>query len=159
MRTARSSGSSLFCAEAPIAPSTYYEHKRRVREPQRCSARSRRDAELRPLIRRVWESNFGVLFGARKVWRQLHREGIKVARCTVDTADASRRVWWAWSGAKPSGLRSPDEDAARPADRVDRDFEAEGPDRLWVADVERHEAFSNRAVVGGHRLVSVAAGA
>ena len=76
-------GVEPICAELPIAPSTYYEHKRREREPERCSARSRRDAELRPLVRRVWESNFGV-YGARKVWRQLHREGIGVARCTVE---------------------------------------------------------------------------
>ena len=53
----------------------------------------------------------------------------------------------------------PDEDAARPADLVDRSFEADGPDRPWLADIERHEAFSNRAVVGGHRFVFVAAGA
>ena len=76
-------GVEPICAELPIAPSTYWEHKRREREPDRCSARSRRDAELRPLVRRVWESNFGV-YGARKVWRQLHREGIGVARCTVE---------------------------------------------------------------------------
>ena len=67
-------GVEPICAELPIAPSVYYEHKRREREPERCSARSRRDGELRPQIRRVWESNFGV-YGARKVWRQLHREG------------------------------------------------------------------------------------
>ena len=52
----------------------------------------------------------------------------------------------------------PDEDAARPADLVDRSFEADRPDRLWLADIERHEAFSNRAVVKGHRFVLVAAG-
>ncbi len=52
----------------------------------------------------------------------------------------------------------PDEDANRPADLVDRDFEAEGPNRLWLADIERHEAFSDRAVVKGHRFVLVAAG-
>ncbi len=52
-------GVEPICAELPITPSTYYEHKRRVREPQRCSARSRRDSELRIRIRRVWESNFG----------------------------------------------------------------------------------------------------
>ena len=52
----------------------------------------------------------------------------------------------------------PDEDAARPADLVDRSFGADRPDRLWLADLERHEAFSNRAVVGGHRFVLVAAG-
>ena len=76
-------GVEPICAELPIAPSTYWEHKRREREPERRSARCRRDTELRPQIRRVWESNFGV-YGARKVWRQLHREGIGVARCTVE---------------------------------------------------------------------------
>ena len=106
MRTERDTGS---CAELPIAPSVYYEHKRREREPERCSARSRRDAELRPLVRRVWESNFGV-YGARKVWRQLHREGVGVARCTVERprqfeADRPDRLWLSdityvrtWSG-------------------------------------------------------------
>ena len=83
MRTARSAGSSLFCAELPIAPSVYYLHKRREREPERRSARCRRDAELRSHIRRVWESNFGV-YGARKVWRLLQREGVGVARCGVE---------------------------------------------------------------------------
>ena len=78
--------SNLFCAELPIAPSTYYEHKRREREPERRSARSRRDAELRPGIRRVWEENYGV-YGARKVWRQLNREGVGVARWSVLCAE------------------------------------------------------------------------
>ena len=76
-------GVEPICAEVPIAPSTYYEHKRREREPERRSARSRRDAVLRSQVRRVWESNFGV-YGARKVWRQLQREGVVVARCTVE---------------------------------------------------------------------------
>ena len=63
-------GVEPICEQLPIAPSTYYEQKRRQRDPGRCSDRSRRDAELRPLIRRVWEDNYGV-YGARKVWRQL----------------------------------------------------------------------------------------
>ena len=88
-------GVEPICTELPIAPSTYYEHKRREREPERCSARSRRDSELRPQIRRVWESNFGV-YGARKVWRQLHREGVGVARCTVERLmrlEGLTRIW------------------------------------------------------------------
>ena len=76
-------GVEPICAELPIAPSTYYEHKRCEREPARRSARSHRDGELRPEIRRVWEENYGV-YGARKVWRQMHREGVGVARCTVE---------------------------------------------------------------------------
>ncbi len=149
-------GVEPICAELPIAPSTYYEHKRREREPERCSARSRRDSELRSQIRRVWESNFGV-YGARKVWRQLQREGVVVARCTVERLMRLEGLKGVVRGEKKR-TTIPDEDAARPADLVDRSFEADRPDRLWLADLERHEAFSNRAVVGGHRLVLVAAG-
>ncbi len=69
--------------ELPIAPSTDYEHKRREREPERMPARWKRDNELRVQIRGVWESNFGV-YGARKVWRRLQRDGIEVTRCTVE---------------------------------------------------------------------------
>ena len=91
MNTEMSMGSKLFCAELPIAPSTYWEHKRRVREPSRRSARSHRDAVLRPEIRRVWEENYGV-YGARKVWRQLGREGVGVARCTVERLMRQERL-------------------------------------------------------------------
>ena len=66
----------------PIAPSTYYEHAARRRDPARLPARARRDALLRAEIRRVWEGNFRV-YGVRKVWRQLRREGIAMARCTT----------------------------------------------------------------------------
>ncbi len=149
-------GVEPICAELPIAPSTYYEHKRREREPERCSARSRRDAELRSQIRRVWESNFGV-YGARKVWRQLHREGVVVARCTVERLMRLEGLKGVVRG-ETKRTTIPDEDAARPADLVDRSFEADRPDRLWLADLERHEAFSDRAVVKGHRFVLVAAG-
>ena len=149
-------GVEPICAELPIAPSTYYEHKRREREPERCSARSRRDAELRSQIRRVWESNFGV-YGARKVWRQLHREGVEVARCTVERLMRLEGLKGVVRGEKKR-TTIPSEDAARPADLVDGSFEADRPDRLWLADLERHEAFSARAVVKGHRFVLVAAG-
>jgi transposase InsO family protein len=66
----------------PIAPSTYRAHARRVADPSRLSDRAKRDAELRPKIQRVWDENFTV-YGVRKVWRQLNREGVDVARCTV----------------------------------------------------------------------------
>ena len=126
-------GVEPICAELPIAPSTYWEHKRREREPERCSARSRRDAELRPLVRRVWESNFGV-YGARKVWRQLHREGIGVARCTVERLMRLECLKGVVRG-ETKRTTIPDEDAARPADLVDRSFEADRPDRLWLSDI------------------------
>jgi len=70
------------CQELPIAPSTYYEAKARERDPARLPARARRDQALTPEIQRVWHENFDV-YGARKTWRQLNREGIRVARCTV----------------------------------------------------------------------------
>ena len=97
------------------------------------------------------------MYGARKVWRQLQREGIGVARCTVERLMRLEGLKGVIRGEKRR-TTIPDDSAARPADLVDRHFEAEGPDRLWLADIERHEAFSNRAVVGGHRFVLVAAG-
>ena len=126
-------GVEPICAELPIAPSVYYEHKRREREPERCSARSRRDAALRTRIRHVWESNFGV-YGVRKVWRQLQREGVGVARCTVERLMRQEGLKGVVRGEKRR-TTIPDDSAARPADLVDRSFEADGPDRLWVADI------------------------
>ena len=126
-------GVEPICAELPIAPSTYWEHKRREREPERCSARSRRDSELRTQIRRVWESNFGV-YGARKVWCQLQREGVAVARCTVERLMRLEGLKGVVRG-ETKRTTIPDEDAARPADLVDRSFEADRPDRLWLSDI------------------------
>ena len=126
-------GVEPICAELPIAPSVYYEHKRREREPERCSARSRRDAALCTEIRRVWESNFGV-YGARKVWRQLQREGVGVARCTVERLMRQEGLKGVVRGEKRRTTIA-DDSAARPADLVDRIFEADGPNRLWLADI------------------------
>jgi putative transposase len=75
-------GVEPICRALPIAPSTYREHVARRADPTKAPPRVRRDAELRPEIRRVWEENFQV-YGVRKVWRQLGREGIELARCTV----------------------------------------------------------------------------
>ena len=79
-----------------------------------------------------------------------------MARCTVERLIRQEGLKGVVRGEKRR-TTIPDEDAARPADLVDRSFEADGLDRLWVADGERHQAFSNRAVVGGHRFVLVAA--
>ncbi len=76
-------GVEPICAVLPIAPSTYYLHKAREADPSEGAVRAQRDEELMPEIHRVWEANFKV-YGAKKVWRQLHREGIAVARCTVE---------------------------------------------------------------------------
>ena len=76
-------GVESICKHLPIAPSTYYEHKARQSDPTRQPLRVQRDAELRVVIRRVWQENFRA-YGARKVWKQLCRERIAVARCTVE---------------------------------------------------------------------------
>lgn len=76
-------GVEPICKQLPIAPSTYYEHVARRTRPERLPPRAKRDAELRPEIRRVWDENFQV-YGADKVWRELRRKGTEVARCTVE---------------------------------------------------------------------------
>lgn len=76
-------GVEPICRILPIAPSTYYEHKARDAKPDRAPPRIQRDRWLSAEIQRVWEENFGV-YGIRKVWRQLHREAIPTARCTVE---------------------------------------------------------------------------
>ena len=126
-------GVEPICAELPIAPSTYYEHKRCEREPARRSARSHRDVELRPEIRRVWEENYSV-YGARKVWRQLGREGVGVARCTVERLMRQEGLKGVVRGKKQR-TTIPAENADRPVDLVDRRFEADRPNRLWLADI------------------------
>jgi len=98
-------GVEPICAQAPIAPSTYYEHKAREAQPEREPPRLRRDAEISGEIRRVYDDNFQV-YGARKVWRRLGRDGIGVARCTVErlmrslALDALEQALWSRSGAK-----------------------------------------------------------
>jgi putative transposase len=113
----------------PIAPSTYYDARLRVREP---AARVFRDEELRDHIERVHAANYGV-YGARKVWLALNREGIAVARCTVERLMGELGLAGARRG-KQVRTTVPDPAAARPADLVDRHFTAPAPDVLWVAD-------------------------
>ena len=76
-------GVEPICATLPIAPSTYYQHKLRESDPERAPQRVRRDAQLRGEIQQVWQQNMSV-YGARKVWRELKRLGVRVARCTVE---------------------------------------------------------------------------
>jgi putative transposase len=121
-------GVEPICQLLPIAPSTYYAAKRRPP-----SARALRDEELKLEIRRVHEDNFGV-YGARKVWRQLGREGIAVARCTVERLMGELGLEGVRRG-KPHRTTTPDPAAPRPADLVDRDFSAQRPNQLWVADL------------------------
>jgi len=145
-------GVEPICEVLPIAPSTY--HAAKSRPP---SARKIRDEELKVEIIRVHAANFGV-YGARKVWHQLHREGIAVAKCTVERLMREMGLQGVRRG-RFKRTTTPDTTAPRPADLVNRDFSATRPNQLWVADIERHEAFLNRAVVKGHRHVLVAASA
>jgi len=126
-------GVEPICAVLPIAPSTYYEHLSRQQDPQRRSARAKRDDELRLQIQRVWDENKQV-YGAKKVWRQLHREGIKVARCTVERLMKQMALLGVVRGKKVRTTQ-PDKSAACPDDLVQRDFNATAPNQLWVADL------------------------
>jgi putative transposase len=121
-------GVEPICKVLPIAPSTYYQH----RQP-RLSARAVRDAKLKAEIRRVHAEHFGV-YGARKVWRQLHREGIGVARCTVERLMRQLGLEGVRRG-KTRRTTTPDQTTAGPADLVERDFSATRPNQLWVADL------------------------
>jgi putative transposase len=125
-------GVEPICRLLPIAPSTYYEHVDRRRDPAKLSARAKRDAELRDEIQRVWEENFRV-YGVRKVWRQLRRKGIEVARCTVARLMRAMGLRGVVRG-KAVRTTVSDKAAPCPLDRVNRDFKAPRPNVLWVAD-------------------------
>ena len=126
-------GVESICRQLPIAPSTYYEIKARQADPSRLPPRAKRDAELEPEIQRVYDENFRV-YGAEKVWRQLKRENWEVARCTVERLMARLGLSGAVRGGKKYRTTIPDTAAARPADLVNRQFQAERPNQLWVAD-------------------------
>lgn len=126
-------GVAPICAVLPIAPSTYFLHQRRQGDPSRRSARAQRDDRLRPAIQRIWDANYQV-YGPRKVWRQLRREGQRVARCTVQRlmramglAGAVRGRAWVITTQASAG-------APGPADLVARQFTATRPNQLWVSD-------------------------
>ena len=121
-------GVEPICQLLPIAPSTYYDAKHRLP-----SARALHDEELKVEIGRVHAEHFGV-YGARKVWRQLHREGIAVARCTVERLLGELHLEGVRRG-KARRTTTPDVTAPRPADLVERDFSATRPNQLWVADL------------------------
>ena len=126
-------GVEPICRVLPIAPSTYYAHKERERDPAKRSARARRDQQLRERIRRVWFENFGV-YGVRKMWRTLLRLGDPVARCTVERLMRQMGLQGAVRGRK-FRTTVPDAAAHRPQDLVQRQFRADEPNRLWVADL------------------------
>jgi len=124
-------GVEPICRVLPIAPATYYEERRRRREPDRRPARQKREELLAREIRRVWEENFGV-YGARKLWRQLEREGIGVARCTVERLMRQMGLKGAVRGCKYKVTTVAGEAEKRPADLVERRFQACRPNQLWT---------------------------
>jgi putative transposase len=126
-------GVEPICALLPIAPSTYYDQKARAADPRRLPARVQRDARLRPEIQRVWQANRRV-YGAKKVWKQLNRETIPVARCTVARLMRDLGLRGVVRGRR-SKTTTPDALAERPRDLVGRDFRATRPNQLWVADL------------------------
>jgi putative transposase len=127
-------GVEPICEQLPIAPSTYHEQKARAVDPSRRPLRAVRDASLREEVERVWKENFGV-YGARKVWRQLLREGVEVARCTVARLMRQMGLEGARRGRRFKKTTVVDEASFRPADLVKRNFTADGPNQLWVADL------------------------
>lgn len=125
-------GVEPICKVLPIAPSTYYEHDARRREPERLPSRARRDMELSGEIQRVFDENFQV-YGVRKVWRQMLREGHDVARCTVARLMRKMGLEGVIRG-KRVRTTVPDKAAPCPLDHVNRQFRVERPNVLWVSD-------------------------
>jgi putative transposase len=125
-------GVEPICKVLPIAPSTYHAHVAKRANPEKLSARARRDMALKPQIARVFVENFEV-YGVRKVWRQLQRESFDVARCTVERLMRGMGLQGVIRG-KPVRTTISDKAAPCPLDHVNRQFHAPRPNALWVSD-------------------------
>jgi putative transposase len=125
-------GVEPICKVLQIAPSTYHEHAARKADPERRSRRAKTDEGLMQRIERVWTENFEV-YGVRKVWQQLRREGVEVARCTVQRLMKRLGLKGVIRG-KAVRTTVSDPKAPCPLDHVKRHFHAERPNALWVAD-------------------------
>ncbi len=125
-------GVEPICKLLRVAPSAYWRHAARQRDPSLRSARAQRDEFLIPHIERIWHANFQV-YGADKVWRQLQREGIQVARCTVERLMRRLSLRGVMRG-KVVRTTMGDTKAPCPLDRVNRQFKADRPNQLWVSD-------------------------
>ena len=125
-------GVEPICRVLQMAPSCYWRHAAQQRQPELRSQRALRDETLAADIQRVWHANWQV-YGADKVWLQMNREGIRVARSTVERLMKRLGMQGARRG---KGVRTttPDASASRPLDRVNRVFKAERPNELWVSD-------------------------
>ena len=125
-------GVEPICKVLPIAPSTYYDRASKRADPGKLSARAQRDMALKPQITRVFVDNFEV-YGVRKVWRQLAREGVPVARCTVERLMADLGLQGVIRG-QPIRTTVQDKAAPCPLDHVNRQFHAPAPNMLWLSD-------------------------
>ena len=125
-------GVEPICRVLPIAPSTYYDHLVKRRDPTKLSARAKRDTALKVEVQRIFEENFSV-YGVRKIWRQLQREGFDAARCTVARLMKEMGLQGAIRG-KPVRTTLSNGAAPCPLDRVNRQFQAPRPNVLWVSD-------------------------
>jgi putative transposase len=125
-------GVEPICKVLPIAPSTYHENVAKRRDPEKQSERQKQDASLKPEIARIFNANYQV-YGARKVWKQMKRERLNVARCTVERLMKEMGLYGAIRG-KPRRTTFPDKAAACPRDHVNRQFQPAAPNRLWVSD-------------------------
>jgi len=155
-------GVEPICRALQFAPSTYYATKARLP-----SARQVTDETLKPEILRVHESNCDGVYGAKKIWKQLHREGIDVANCTVRRLMKDQGLSGARRGRQFKITTISDENQHRPSDLVDRQFVAPAPNRLWVADltyVKTHTGWTyvafiidvfSRAIVGWQASTSL----
>ena len=126
-------GVEPICSDLPIAPSTYYSNKACETRPEKRSARRRNDEEVKPHIQRVWDTS-RQRYGARKVWHEFKREGRRVARCTVERLMSQMGLTGVVRGRKSIRTTFADPAIPNPEDLVQRDFCAEGPNQLWVAD-------------------------
>jgi putative transposase len=125
-------GVEPICKVLPIAPSTYHAHVAKRHDPAKLSARAKQDAALKIEVRRVFDENFRV-YGVRKVWRQLKREGFDVARCTVSRLMRGMGLQGAIRGKSVKTTIS-DKAAPCPLDHVNRQFKAPRPNVLWLSD-------------------------
>lgn len=125
-------GVEPICRVLPIAPSTYHEHVSRQRDPEKMLERAKGDEALKIELKRVFDSNFGV-YGARKVWWQLLREGFQIARCAVERLMRQMGLKGAIRG-RPVRTTTSDQEAPCPLDHVKRQFHSPAPNRLWLSD-------------------------
>ena len=125
-------GVEPICRVLPIAPATFYDSLAKRHDPSRLSERAKRNKELKPEIERVFEENLSV-YGVRKVWHQMRREGVDVARCTVARLMKDLSLEGVVRGKKPK-TTIPDKALPCPLDKVNRQFHAPAPNVLWVSD-------------------------